>query len=125
MKSDPQLIRIPAPARSEGVSIGEEDELLLNTASWYSEELWHAMDLIPPCHGDRAEVFEPQITGARWTSDTTVEIDYQAEWTFHSGCRDMSAQDEIDGSFEGELVNGELVFDPFVPPEARSTHDEF
>lgn len=103
----------------------EDDEEL---ADWVREnpDLFSAaMDLDASRLDDRATAHEVTITDVE-VDDETVAIHYEYDFSAYYGCSNMnyagtSDEDVIIGMRQGNT----LAFDKFIPPERRSTDEEF
>lgn len=81
-----------------------------------------AMDL--SVGDERGELGEVRISGIGF-SGVSVHISYKYSWTAYWGCEDRNVYAEEDGVVSGIRIGDTWVFQPFVPPEPRSTRDEF
>lgn len=103
------------------LAINHEDEMR-DPLIGSTEALWTAMDC--GVDNDRAQVSEPEITQIDFQGNM-VHIQYQFDWFVYYGCDDMEVQDTVKNTSTGTLVDGYWVFQRFVPPPARTTHEEF
>lgn len=106
------------------VANGFDDEAIKDYFTNNIDDLYDAMDLGVNHHDDRAQVDDIQITEINLTSDT-IYIEYSIEYSAYHGCRDAIYVDEDQRSIEGSRIGNKFIFDLFVPPPARSTHEEF
>jgi hypothetical protein len=74
---------------------------------------------------ERATVDETSIQQVRINGDGAVELDYEYEWSFFSGCKDISDGGLVQSTIKGRLVGGFLEFNEVERAERRSTFDEF
>lgn len=74
---------------------------------------------------DRVEVGKISVKDIRVLANGTVEIEYEYEWSFYSGCKDISDAGIDSEMIEARLVGG--VVELAVPEqhEPRTTLDEF
>ena len=103
---------------------GVNDEEIKNFLTDNIESLYDAMDLQVNHLDDRAQVDDIQITEIELTSDT-IHIEYCVEYSAFHGCRDANYVDEDQRSVEGSRNGNKFIFEKFIPPPARSTHEEF
>ena len=89
------------------------------------DELYPALSFSQQDQNDRVEVDNVSVKEVRVLDSGAVEIDYEYEWSFFSGCKEIS-----DAGIETEtlytfLVGG--VIEVLIPtrPEPRTTLDEF
>jgi hypothetical protein len=111
------------------VRIALEDTGVFDTLVEYLNE---NIDEITPAltfgkaeRNERATVDEVSIQHVRFTADETVELDYEYEWSFFSGCKDISDGGLVNGTVKGRLVGGFLEFAQVERAERRTTLDEF
>jgi hypothetical protein len=74
---------------------------------------------------ERATVDEISVLDVRIVESGAVELDYEYEWSFFSGCKDISDEGVVQATVKGQLVGGCLEFEEVARPEPRSTLDEF
>jgi len=103
---------------------GVNDEEIKNFLTDNIESLYDAMDIQVNHLDDRAQVDDIQITEIELTSDT-IHIEYCVEYSAFHGCRDANYVDEDQRSVEGSRNGNKFIFEKFIPPPARSTHEEF
>lgn len=101
-----------------------DDESIKNFFMDNVDGLYDAMDLGVNHFDDRAQVDDVQITEIDLTSDA-IYIEFNVEYSAYHGCRDANYVDDDQRSIEGSRVGNKFFFDRFVPPPARSTHEEF
>ena len=56
---------------------------------------------------------------------SSIEVQYDVEYSIYKGCRDMNVQDVEELHVFGALTDEGWVFDEHVPPPKRTTVDEF
>lgn len=101
-----------------------DDESLKDWIANNVEEFWPAMDLDASRYDDRASLDDVNITGIVITN-TTVEIQYEYEYSAYYGCRDMNYTEIApEDTIVGERLGNVLTFDKSIPYERPSTHDE-
>lgn len=104
--------------------IEDEEEL----AEWVRDnpDLFSgAMDLDASQIDDRATVHDVTITDVEVDKES-VAIHYEYDFSAYYGCRDMNYAGTSDEDVIVGVRNGStLEFEKFIPPERRSTDEEF
>ena len=95
-------------------SLIEDDE------SDFSDALDHDVSHID----QRAQVYAVRITDVD-INGSQIAVAYELEYSIYNGCKDMDVQDEEELHVFGELTDEGWAFDEHVPPQKRSTVDEF
>ena len=72
----------------------------------------------------RAEVHAVRIMAVN-ISGSQIEVSYDVEYSIYNGCKDMDVNDAESLHVFGDLTDEGWAFDEYVPPEPRSTVDEF
>lgn len=90
--------------------------------SEHIESLWGAFDLELP--DDRAELDDVTLDEVEVFEDAIL-IDYRVEYSVYYGCKDMNYAGDDVRLVEGKRKGATLEFDQFVPPEPRTTFEEF
>lgn len=86
------------------------------------DEIWGALDL--ELEDDRADVDEVTVDEIELFEDA-VHIHYCVQYSAYYGCKDMNYVDDDVRCVSGARTGLIIVFDTFVPPELRSTYEEF
>ena len=86
------------------------------------EDLWPAFNL--ELNDDRASVDEVVIDEVEIFDDTLI-VHYRVDFSAYYGCRDMNYSDYDVRYIEVRRKDRVLEFDRFVPPEPRTTFEEF
>ena len=89
------------------------------------EEIQPAFSFSQCDQNDRVELGEITVNAVRFVRGSLVEIEYEYEWSFYSGCKDISDEGITTESIRGRVIDGKLEFDIYIPPDPRSTVDEF
>ena len=105
-----------------GTSISEA---LLEFLNANIEELIPAFTFSEQDRNDRVEVGQVSVNSVRILENGTIEIDYEYEWSFFAGCKDIDKSGIEYEIVQARLEGGVLVFDINEPPEPRTTLDEF
>ncbi len=95
-------------------------------AAWLAanpDEWEEALDLEVGYVDDRATYEGHQIDDIR-VSDGHVFIQYTVEYDAYYGCKDMDSAGEDERDISGDLVDGTLIFETFVPPARQAPDDE-
>ena len=74
---------------------------------------------------DKVEIGDVTIERVRVLKTGIIEVDYQYEWSFYAGCKDISDAGLKTETIQGKLVDGHVEFDVYQPPEPRTTFEEF
>lgn len=100
-------------------------ETIRNFLSENIEELYPALSFSHQDQNDRVEVENISVKEVRVLESGVIEIDYEYEWSFYSGCKDISDAGVETETLLAHLVGG--VIEVTVPkiPELRTTLDEF
>lgn len=73
----------------------------------------------PVAQMDAIRITQVDIDGS------SIEVQYDIEYSIYKGCRDMNIQDVIELHVFGDLTDEGWAFDEYVPPAKRTTVDEF
>lgn len=74
---------------------------------------------------DKVEVGDISIKEVRFLRDGIVEVEYEYEWSFYSGCKDINDAGTETETIQGKLNDGHIDFTVFQSPESRTTDEEF
>jgi hypothetical protein len=76
---------------------------------------------------DRARYLDDtfKITEITHLGGNKFRLFYEFMWEAYYGCRDMNRTEDAEDHVDFEVIGDEIVFSCFVPPERRSTDDEF
>ena len=89
------------------------------------EEICPALSFSELDRNDRVEIGDVSVNEVRIVDDGSVEIEYEYEWSFFAGCKDID-KSGVDGeTVRARLEGGVLAFDVIERPEPRTTVDEF
>ena len=89
------------------------------------EEIQPALSFSQCDQNDRVDVGEISVTSVIVLKDGVVEVEYEYDWSYYSGCKDISDAGIERETIRGRIVDGRLEFDVWLPPDPRSTEDEF
>lgn len=73
---------------------------------------------------DRVEVGEVSVTSVCIMEDGAINIEYEYEWSFFAGCKDINKSGVRHEQIQARIVRGFIVFDTIEYPESRTTADE-
>ena len=73
----------------------------------------------PVAQMDAVRITQVDINGS------TIEVQYDVEYSIYKGCRDMNVQDVEELHVFGDLTDDGWAFDEHIPPPKRTTVDEF
>lgn len=103
----------------------EDDEELAEWVRDNPDLFSGAMDLDVSQFNDRATVQDVTITEVE-IDEESVAINYEYNFSAYYGCRDMNHDGTSDEDVIVGVKNGAtLEFEKFIPPERRSTNEEF
>ena len=86
------------------------------------ENIWGVLDL--ELEDDRAQVDEVVVDEIT-LFDEEVNIHYCVQYSAYHGCKDINYVDDDLRFVAGTRSGRTFVFDEFLPPEPRSTREEF
>ena len=89
------------------------------------DTIWPALDFKEVDRNDRITVENVNVDSVRIANDGKVELDYSYEWSFFSGCKDITDCGQVERSIVGRIVGGTLEFPEVLKTEPRSTLDEY
>jgi hypothetical protein len=89
------------------------------------DELTSALTFSEQDSNDRVEISEVTVSSVRILDNATIEIDYEYEWSFFAGCKDIDKRDTKSETVLARLEGSFIVFDVIERPELRTTVDEF
>lgn len=89
------------------------------------EKLMPALTFSEQDRNDRVEISEISVNNVQFAEGDVVLIDYEYEWSFFSGCKDIDKIGSRHESTRARLEEGHLVFDVIARPEPRTTNEEF
>lgn len=72
----------------------------------------------------RAEIYGVRITAVDMDA-ATIGVSYEIDYNVFNGCKDMDVDDSDEGFVKGVRTPAGWQFEEHVPPEPRSTVDEF
>lgn len=101
------------------------EEALEQFLSENIDEVMPAFNFSQADQNDKVEIGDVSIEKVRILKTGIVEVDYQYEWSFHAGCKDINDAGLETETIQGRLVDGHIEFDVFEPPEPRTTFEEF
>jgi hypothetical protein len=73
---------------------------------------------------DQVEIGEVSVNDVRILESGIVAIDYEYEWSFFAGCKDIKAGGIESETIEAQLVGGMVRLTVPEHPEPRTTLDE-
>ena len=100
-------------------------EALLEFLNENIDELMPALTFSEQDGNDRVEIGEVSINSVRILENGTIDIDYEYEWSFFAGCKDIDKSGLEYETVQARLEGGVLVFDIYEQPDPRTTIDEF
>lgn len=74
---------------------------------------------------DRVEIGDVAVREVRILDSGILEIDYEYQWSYFSGCKDISGGGIETETLSTRLVGGVIEIHQPERPEPRSTVDEF
>ena len=89
------------------------------------DELTPALTFSEQDRNDRVEISEVSVSSVRILDNGTIEIDYEYEWSFFAGCKDIDKEGIKSETVLARLEGSFIVFDVIERPELRTTVDEF
>ena len=89
------------------------------------DEVMPALNFSQTDQNDKVEIGDVTIEKVRVLTTGVVEVDYQYEWSFYAGCKDISDAGLETETIQGKFVDGHIEFDVYQPPDPRTTFEEF
>lgn len=89
------------------------------------EDIQQALSFSQCDQNDRVELGEVSVRSVNFLKDGLVEVEYEYEWSYFTGCKDINDAGIGVETIHGRLVDGKLEFDVWIPPDPRSTDEEF
>lgn len=111
-------IRFPAPAGTVSRAA------LTGHCNANIGDLYPALDMRPDNGDERAVTDEVVVTWVDLEPDQ-VEVTYEVRYSAYHGCSDRNYAVADERSIVGLVEGTNWIFEKFVPPEPRSTVDEF
>jgi hypothetical protein len=112
-----QTIRIPVPPDGEYDLLDYFSDLL-------DEEFGEVIDFGVSEFDDRAQTDEIRVTSVVEQTDS-ITVHYEIDISAHYGCSDMDYAKTVPRTSRGVRDGPDWVFQRYVQPPRRSTHDEF
>lgn len=89
------------------------------------DQLYPALLFSEQEKNDRVEIDNVYIKEVRILDNGDIEIDYEYEWSFYSGCKDIRDAGLVTETLYTRLVNGVIELTVIERFEPRTTVDEF